>query len=82
MDKLPDARKPCEESLTGLFIRSLTMTYSHMGTPTLPSAMRCFTSEFGMESGGSNALLSSSKLVQIAALNIEIKEQLSRKLKK
>ena len=33
------------------------------GSPTLPSAMHRFTSEFGMGSGGSNALWSSSKLV-------------------
>ncbi|ESK38469.1 hypothetical protein P256_02008, partial [Acinetobacter nectaris CIP 110549] len=25
----------------------LAMTYSHMGNPTLPSALRGFTSEFG-----------------------------------
>ena len=31
------------------------------GNPTLPSAMHRFTSEFGMESGGSNALLSPGK---------------------
>ena len=34
------------------------MSYSHMGTPTLPSALLRFTSEFGMESGGTTALLS------------------------
>ena len=39
------------------------MTYSHMANATLPSAMRRFTSEFGMGSGGSNALLSSGKPV-------------------
>ena len=37
------------------------MTYSHMGTPTLPSAMHRFTSEFGMESGGTSTLLSPGK---------------------
>jgi hypothetical protein len=47
--------------LTGVFNRSLTMTYSHMGTPTLPSALNRFTSEFGMGSGGSNSLWSSGK---------------------
>ena len=36
----------------------LAMSYSHMGTPTLPSAMLHFTSEFEMGSGGSIALLS------------------------
>lgn len=38
------------------------MTYSHIGNPTLPSAMLRFTSEFGKGSGGSTALLSSGKL--------------------
>ena len=33
------------------------------GNPTLPSAMHRFTSEFGMGSGGSSALLSSGKPV-------------------
>ncbi len=37
------------------------MSYSHMGTPTLPSALLRFTSEFGMESGGTTALLSLNK---------------------
>ena len=37
------------------------MSYSHMGTPTLPSALLHFTSEFGMGSGGSTALLSLDK---------------------
>ncbi len=37
------------------------MTYSHMGTPTLPSALLRFTSEFGMGSGGSKVLLSPDK---------------------
>ena len=41
--------------------RSLAMTYSHMGTPTLPSALLRFTSEFGMGSGGSTTLLSLDK---------------------
>ena len=37
------------------------MSYSHMGTPTLPSALTHFTSEFGMESGGATSLLSLDK---------------------
>ena len=41
--------------------RSLAMSYSHMGTPTLPSAQLRFTSEFGMDSGGTTALLSLNK---------------------
>ena len=36
----------------------LAMSYSHMGTPTLPSAMLHFTAEFEMGSGGAIALLS------------------------
>ena len=42
-------------------IKSLAMSYSHMGTPTLPSAQLRFTSEFGMGSGGTTALLSLDK---------------------
>lgn len=42
-------------------IGSLAVCYSHMGTPTLPSALTHFTSEFGMGSGGSTALLSLDK---------------------
>ena len=41
--------------------RSLVMSYSHMGTPTLPSALLRFTSEFGMDSGGTTVLLSPDK---------------------
>ncbi len=37
------------------------MTYSHMGTPTLPSAQLRFTSEFGMGSGGATMLWSPDK---------------------
>ena len=33
-----------------------------MGTPTLPSAMHHFTAEFGMGSGGTNALMPPGKL--------------------
>ncbi len=35
--------------------------YSHMGDPTLPSALRRFTSEFGMGSGGTTALVPPGK---------------------
>ena len=39
------------------FIRKkLTATYFHMGTPTLSSALRRFTAEFGMGSGGATLL--------------------------
>ena len=41
--------------------RSLAMSYSHMGTPTLPSAQLRFTAEFGMGSGGATALWSLNK---------------------
>ena len=34
------------------------MSYSHMGTPTLPSAILHFTAEFEMGSGGAIALFS------------------------
>ena len=42
-------------------IWNLAMSYSHMGTPTLPSALLRFTTEFGMDSGGATALLSLDK---------------------
>ena len=35
------------------------MCYSHMGTPTLPSPLLRFTSEFEMDSGGTVTLLPS-----------------------
>jgi hypothetical protein len=35
--------------------RCATLTW---GNPTLPSPLTCFTSEFGMESGGTTSLLS------------------------
>ena len=41
------------------------MTYSHMGNPTLPSAQRGFTSEFGKGSGGSLLLLSPAQLFML-----------------
>lgn len=44
------------------------MSYSHMGTPTLPSALNSFTSEFDMGSGGTYLLLSSGKLVVCSRL--------------
>ena len=45
----------------GVLFICLTMSYSHMGTPTLPSALSRFTTEFEMDSGGTNSLLSSGK---------------------
>ena len=45
------------------------MSYSHMGTPTLPSALLRFTSEFGMGSGGTTVLLSLDKNVINQVIN-------------
>ena len=56
-------RNPGQESLTGVSKKCLTMSYFHMGTPTLSSALCSFTSEFEMDSGGSYTLCSSDKLV-------------------
>ena len=44
------------------------MSYSHMGTPTLPSAQLRFTAEFGKGSGGTTALLSPSKNLKLEKL--------------
>ncbi len=46
------------------------MSYSHMGTPTLPSALTRFTSEFGMGSGGTMLLLSLDKKVTILKADV------------
>ena len=43
------------------FIGSLAVYYSRMATATLPSSQLRFTSEFGMDSGGSTALLPPGK---------------------
>ncbi len=51
----------------GCLNNELAMTYSHMGNPTLPSALRGFTSEFGKGSGGSLLLWSPAQLVWILA---------------
>ena len=48
------------------FIKSLAVTYFHMGTPTLSSALSSFTSEFEMGSGGSHLLMPPGKLVRRA----------------
>ena len=48
------------------------MTYSHMGNPTLPSAQRGFTSEFGKGSGGSLLLLSPAQLFMDTRLVLHI----------
>ena len=51
----PNAKKPPKGWLLHLIItwRFPTLTW---GDPTLPSALRRFTSEFGMGSGGTTAL--------------------------
>ncbi len=46
----------------GFFRNKLTATYFHMGTPTLSLALRCFTAEFGMGSGGATLLKPSNWL--------------------
>ena len=58
------------------------MTYSHMGTPTLPSALNRFTTEFGMGSGGTNSLCSSGKLFAALSIVYVSKQSLQRMLKK
>ena len=53
-----------------LLNRCLTVSYSRMANATLPSALQRFTSEFGMGSGGSTALLPPGKiLIQKADVN-------------
>ena len=47
------------------------MSYSHMGTPTLPSALTRFTSEFEMDSGGAMSLLSLDKIVLYRVYSIQ-----------
>jgi hypothetical protein len=56
-------KKPGLNEQTGFPNWRLAVTYSHTGTPALPSAMHRFTSEFDMGSGGSNALLPPGKLL-------------------
>ena len=48
------------------YVKSLAVTYFHMGTPTLSSALSGFTSEFEMGSGGSRSLLPPGKLLELA----------------
>ena len=60
-------KKPPTRSAEGLVqIRSLAVTYFHMGTPTLSSAQSSFTSEFEMGSGGSHSLWPPGKNVLVA----------------
>ena len=60
---IQNKKAPAAYAVGAVLFRSLTMTYSHMGNATLPSALVCFTSEFGMGSGGSRPLWSSGKTV-------------------
>ena len=56
-----------------LLNRCLTVSYSRMANATLPSALQRFTSEFGMGSGGSTALLPPGKfLIQKADVNNDL----------
>ena len=45
-----------------------------MGTPTLPSAMHHFTAEFGMGSGGTNALMPPGKLAGLIGVRVKTPE--------
>ena len=54
----------------GISNNELAMTYSHMGNPTLPSALRGFTSEFGKGSGGSLLLWSPAQLFMTICLGL------------
>ena len=55
------AKRPSLSTEAILFIGSLAVYYSRMATATLPSSQLRFTSEFGMDSGGSTALLPPGK---------------------
>ena len=54
-------KKPTLSSGLFDFIGSLAVYYSRMASATLPSSQLRFTSEFGMDSGGSTALLPPGK---------------------
>ena len=51
-----------------LEIGCLAVSYSRMANATLPSALQRFTSEFGMGSGGSTALLPPGKIFNLKKL--------------
>jgi len=53
---IPGVKKKPLTKDQGLAIKSLAVSYFHMGSPTLSSAQSGFTSEFGMGSGGSHSL--------------------------
>ena len=58
-----DEKKLPAPEVPGVWNRSLAVSYFHMGSPTLSSALNVFTSEFGMGSGGSRSLWLPGKLV-------------------
>ena len=51
-------KKTPDTFVSGVLYLNLAMSYSHMGNPTLPSALSGFTSEFEKGSGGARSLLS------------------------
>ena len=62
INAMPGAQKKAPADARGFYSREAwrcpTLTW---GDPTLPSALSVFTSEFGMESGGSRSLLPPGK---------------------
>ncbi len=60
-------KKPAR--MSGLLrVGCLAVSYSRMANATLPSALPRFTSEFGMGSGGSTALLPPGKIFNLRKL--------------
>ncbi len=71
LSKIPRIKKTPPALWSGVFRNNeLAMTYSHMGNPTLPSALRGFTSEFGKGSGGSLLLWSPAQLFMTICLGL------------
>ena len=60
-DNPPFRHKKTRVDSTRVLNKCLAVTYSHMGNPTLPSALLRFTAEFEKGSGGSTALLPPGK---------------------
>ena len=56
LERRPKIKKPLKYFTSRALNKSLAVTYFHMGTPTLSSALNGFTSEFEMGSGGSHSL--------------------------
>ena len=61
VDRQAPNTKKAHCNAVGFRIGCLAVSYSHMGSPTLPSALTRFTSEFGMGSGGTTLPLPPSK---------------------